>query len=224
MKISILASFIFLLSTTQLITAQSNIDSRGAFSLGARSTLGFFNEGDAISSGVGGQFRIQMSDAINTEWYADYMSSSGTKSGRLDYHIGWSVLYYYLPNNRSSDKKLQPFIEGGHCFDYTQVSVFGKYTKKKKKESKDRWSSAVQLGTGVHINLTDRFDFTSKVQYMSHLGSDIHTYTASDEHTHNGNTVHNDYVGVEEHAGRDLEGHLLVTFSVNYKFADIWKK
>lgn len=221
---SILFYSVFIINASFSISAQTEIDSKGAFSLGARSTLGFFNEGDAISSGVGGQIRLQMSDAINTEWYLDYMSSTADKFGRLDYHIGWSVFYYYLPSNRSFDKTFQPFIEGGHCFDYTQVSAFGKYTASGQVESNDRWSSAVQLGTGTHINLTDRFDFTAKVQYMYHLGSDIHIFSSKDEHTHGNSTTTEEYIGVEEHEGRDLEGHLLVTFSVNYKFADVWKK
>ncbi|MGL4599812.1 MAG: hypothetical protein ACRCYO_19965, partial [Bacteroidia bacterium] len=41
---------------------------------------------------VFGQFRIRLTDRINTEWFADYISTNlNNLASRSDYHIGWSV-------------------------------------------------------------------------------------------------------------------------------------
>jgi hypothetical protein len=48
----------------------------GRFSLGVRSTVSAFNDhpDETIGTGVGGQFWVQLSDRIQTEWYADSLS------------------------------------------------------------------------------------------------------------------------------------------------------
>ena len=177
----------------------------GNFSLGARSTFNFFNEGAAneLGLGTGGQFRMQLNDRINTEWYADFIQTNiQNQVSRTDYHIGWSVFYYLLKNQ---PQFIQPFVEAGHCFDYTNVRRYSD------SESLQRWSAAVQMGSGTHFNLSDRFDFTLKAQYMIHIGSDIHTH------------LEDGILHLEEKKGTDLEGHLLVTASVNYKIARLGK-
>jgi hypothetical protein len=190
---------------------KSELPSAGQFSVGGRNTIGVFNSHGSASYGMGGQFRIRLSDRVNTEWYADYMTSHlDHQVGRTDYHIGWSVLYYYLPQEDMHTPRLAPFIEAGHCFDYTQLTILGSPGYG---QSKQRWSSAVQMGTGTHLNLTNRFDLTFKIQYMLHLGGDIHAH----EH-HPGHYV------IEEHNGFEREGHLLSTLSVNYKIGNLWKK
>ncbi|WP_258543566.1 hypothetical protein [Parvicella tangerina] len=183
----------------------------GMFSLGSRSTLSLFNHyGSGIGTGVGGQFRIQLSDRVNTEWYLDYITSDAQGLiGRKDLHIGWSVFFYYLKNNSSSEKLLQPFFEVGHCFDHTFVNEIGT------DNFLERWSSAAQLGTGLSFNLTPRLDFTSKVQYMIHLGSDIDAEIYDDGHDHH-------HVSLSKNKGVDLEGHFLVTLSMNYKIGQLW--
>ena len=180
---------------------------KGMFSLGARNVISMFSDGEFNHRGLGmgGQFRLRLSDRINTEWYADFANTNILdKAFRTDYHIGWSVFYYLLKEDRPHPRLLQPFMEAGHCFDYTRVVAAGPF------QSLERWSSAVQMGVGSHINFTEKFDFTVKVQYMIHLGSDIDVHLV------------NDVVTLEKHEGVDLEGHILITFSVNYKIGHLW--
>ncbi|UPT65585.1 MAG: hypothetical protein M0D57_13695 [Sphingobacteriales bacterium JAD_PAG50586_3] len=98
-------------------------------------------------------------------------------------------------------------METGHCFDYGGV-----YRNGDKKPSAERWSSAVQVGVGTHYNITPRFDITLKSQYMIHLGTEVH------------GEIRNGQLEIEEHSGGSLQGHLLITLSLNYKIAKIWEK
>ena len=80
----------------------------GTFSLGVRNTFSTF----------GGQFRVQLSNRINTEWFADFINEDiDGLATRNDYHIGWSVMIY--PFNTQT--KVVPYLLAGHCFDYTKV-------------------------------------------------------------------------------------------------------
>lgn len=206
---------IFVISVLSLLIGTSlkaqELSAPGMFSLGSRSTVSLFNHyGSGIGTGMGGQFRIQLSERVNTEWYMDYISSDADGIvGRKDLHIGWSVFYYYLKNNSTSEKLLQPFFEVGHCFDHTFVNEIGT------DNFLERWSSAAQLGTGLSLNLTPRLDFTSKLQYMIHLGSDIDADIYDDGHDHH-------HVTLNKNSGVDLEGHMLITFSMNYKIGKLW--
>lgn len=175
------------------------------FSLGVRNTISLFNSHDVAAFGAGGNFRIQLSDRVNTEWFADFIKSSTQDLGRTDYHIGWSVMYYLL--NPAKTKIVQPYIEAGHCFDYTKLSITSTNI------SKDRWSSAMQMGVGVHFNITERFDVTLKSQYMLHLGGHIHALKDN-----------SGIYQINEHDGFEAEGHLLNTISLNYKIGRIWKR
>lgn len=207
-KLLVLAA---LLVSATLSGSAQEMSAGGMFSLGSRSTLSFFNHhGGGIGTGMGGQFRIQLSERVNTEWYLDYISSQAQDVvGRKDLHIGWSVFFYYLKNNATSEKLLQPFFEIGHCFDHTFVNEIGT------DNFLERWSSAAQVGTGLSFNLTPRLDFTPKVQYMIHLGSDIHAEITDDGHDHH-------HVSLSDNKGVDLEGHLLISLSMNYKIGKLW--
>ena len=108
----------------------------------------------------------------------------------------------------------QPYIEGGHCFDLSKMSVYEGHTVSADTEMGTRFSSAVQLGLGTHLNITDRFDITLKTQYMLHLGKELHAHT----HQHGDQT----HVEIEEGHGAGLEGHLLGTISLNYKIGNLW--
>ncbi len=183
-------------------------DPSGTLSLGGRTTLSLFNEGawGNPGTGTGGHFRIRLSERVNTEWYADFITSTiDGKASRLDHHIGWSVLYYYGSHHENERQNtLKPFLEAGHCFDLSSIraNATGKSVK--------RWSSAVQVGTGVHFLATKRFDITLKSQYMTHLGTNIHTRVTEEE------------VELKKHEGMDLEGHILTTLSVNYRIGHLW--
>lgn len=177
----------------------------GIVSLGMRSTVSMFNghENESNGLGVGGQFRIQFADRVNSDWFFDYLSSDiGDYAERRDYHIGWSVLFY--PLNREKPF-IQPYILAGHCFDYTLIT-----DNLNRSNSTDRWSSAVQGGLGFHLNLTERLDLSFVGQYMLHLGNEI------------GAHFHNGAVEFHEEKGSSMEGHLLFHVGVNYKIADLW--
>jgi len=178
----------------------------GNFSLGLRSTISTFNNGrwGNIGTGVGGQFRLQFSSRLNTEWFADYLTSNvDGQATRQDAHIGWSVMFYPL-NQAGFDQLMKPYVLAGHCFDYTRLKLLdGSNTQD------ERWSAAVQAGVGNHINMTPKLDLTVIAQYMIHLGDDLHV-TPDAEPT------------IEAHRHGTMEGHLLFTLGVNYKFADLW--
>jgi opacity protein-like surface antigen len=176
----------------------------GTFSLGQRTTLSTFNHGgkESPATGIGGQFRVRLSDRVNTEWFADYLPATNELTRREDYHIGWSVMFYPFA---FGSERFVPYVLAGHCFDYT------KYTELADRSNGiDRWSSAIQAGIGTHINLTERLDLSLSSQYMAHLGTDVHAHSF-------GNVV-----TFESHKGGTLEGHLLFTLSVNFKVADLW--
>ena len=177
----------------------------GLMSLGIRSTISAFNDSETnnFGKGVGGQFRIQLSDRINTDWFFDYLTSDiGTVANRTDYHIGWSVLFYpYLKENQL----FKPYVLAGHCFDYSYM-----VDNVDKNNFAERWSSAVQAGIGTHVNITKRIDLSLTSQYMIHLGGHIHPI------------INQNSVSFQNETGVSLEGHLLITVGFNYKLIDLW--
>jgi len=188
----------------------------GMLSLGGRTTVSLFNDhkNEMTGTGVGGQFRLRFSDAVNTDWFFDYITSDILNYAyRTDYHIGWSVLFYpinqldYFRQDGEFKPKFRPYILAGHCFDYSRIeskadaTVYG-----------ERWSSAVQAGLGTHLELSPRFDISLTGQYMIHLGNHIETdydFTTG-------------VLSFNEHKGASLAGHVLVTLSLNYKIAKLW--
>lgn len=180
--------------------------SAGWFSLGGRSTLSTFDS-DGTGLGTGGQFRIQLSNSVNTDWFADYISINISDKIRSEYyHIGWSVLYYPF-DKLKFPKLLQPYILMGHCFDYNVKTII-----QQPSISKTRLGSAVQAGLGTHFNLSERFDISLTTQYMIHLTKEL-------EAEIDGNNV-----SIVEDKNATLEGHLLTTISLNYKLFRLWKK
>lgn len=202
-----ITALLILISSFKL-NAQRTTSEGGQFSLGMRSTSSTFTDAGSPGMGFGGQFRIRMGKRINTDWFADYLTTNLQGLGyRRDGHIGWSVLFY-MTKNPVQPKKFSPFILAGHCFDYTKVYVLNSA------ENADRWSSAVQLGMGSHYNFTERFDVTLMAQYMNHLGGDLHTHI----HEENGAKQ----LEIEKHSEIGLEGHVLITLSLNFRIADLW--
>jgi hypothetical protein len=200
---------VFLLCCSAVFGQQLNLrkGEGGLFSLGVRSTLSGFIGSNVLSSGtgfgLGGQFRIQPAKMVNTDWFFDYITeNAGDLANRTDYHIGWSVLYYPILKPAAFAR---PYILAGHCFDYTKLEENANRTN-----YLERWSSAVQGGIGVHLNLSERLDLSLLGQYMIHLGTDIH------EEYENGQVI------FHEEKGGTLEGHLLFNASINYKIADLW--
>lgn len=204
MRTITLTVFVFLFAHANAQNLPLKNTESGIFSLGSRSTVSLFNENQSsIGMGVGGQFRLQLAPQLNTEWFFDYLTSNVSSTvHRTDFHIGWSVMYYPIKNKSSI---LVPYLAAGHCFDQ---SFF--LANQDESNSLSRFSSAVQFGSGVHVNLSPRIDITVLGQYMVHLGREITP------------TVENSMVSFyyENHSG--LEGHLLLTLGINYKIKDLW--
>jgi opacity protein-like surface antigen len=189
--------------------AQEPLDKEsGYFQLGVRNVVSTFSEDGATGFGYGGQFRIRVLSRLNTDWYADYITTdiSGL-ARREDLHIGWSVLAYPL-NYHTTKGKITPYILAGHCFDYSKITSNndGFYL--------DKISSAVQLGVGAHYNITDRTDISLTAQYMMHMGKDIHAHILD----HDGEK----HVHIEKTQVRGIEGHMLINVSLNVRLFDMW--
>ncbi len=188
----------------------------GQFSLGVRSTASLFSgDGNGIGTGAGGQFRIRFYDFLNSEWFADYITSDvGGIGTRTDFHIGWSVMFY-LPKQKPFKKyRPKPYFLAGHCFDYTRVQGNNPFYQVGYAAS--RWSSAIQSGLGMHIPFSERVDLSFSAQYMFHLGKEL----VSEERTAaNGDAFL--HVEEDDHAG--LDGHLFLTCSLNIRIADLWR-
>jgi opacity protein-like surface antigen len=202
-KITFILLFVPFLSYAQPMNYKGN--QGGTVSLGVRSTVSGFNShhDEGVGTGIGGQFRIQFADRVNSDWFFDYMKSDiGDYASRTDYHIGWSVLYYLRKNPTPI---VRPYLLAGHCFDYTYMVANNDRTN-----YAERWSSAVQAGAGVHFNITERLDLSVVGQYMMHLGNEVGA------HTHDG------VVDFHDHQGTSMEGHLLFHVGINYKIADLW--
>lgn len=177
----------------------------GILSIGFRTTGSAFNShhDESMGLGSGAQFRIQFADKVNSDWFFDYIKSDiGDFAGRTDYHIGWSVLYYL---RKDPAPLIQPYILAGHCFDYTHMVA-----NNDRSNYIERWSSAVQGGAGVHVNLSERLDLSLVAQYMMHLGNEV------------GAENHNGIVDFHEETGASMEGHMLFHVGINYKLADLW--
>lgn len=202
MRAVILSLFVFVAAGSF-----SQVNNKGWFSLGARSTISSFSH-DGLGLGTGGQFRIQFSNQVNTDWFADFISINLDDKVKSDYyHIGWSVLFYPF-SQKEFNTKVTPYFLAGHCFDYNR-----KMEIRNTANMKDRWGSAVQAGIGAHFNLTERFDVSLTTQYMMHFTNEI-------EYQEENGAV----VFAEHGHSNALEGHLLTTLSLNYKIAKLWGK
>ena len=205
MRKFIVVSIFFISSLVNAQDIQLKNNQGGLLSLGVRSTISAFNDSKTnnFGKGIGGQFRLQLSERVNTDWFFDYLTSDiGSVAHRTDYHIGWSVLFYpYLKENQL----IKPYIVAGHCFDYSYMAE-----NSDKNNSAKRWSSAVQAGIGTHINLSKRMDLSLTSQYMIHLGNHIHPVISSNS------------IVFQNEGGISLEGHLLLTVGLNYKLIDLW--
>lgn len=206
--------FLKLLAVTLIplsaFSQESSNSKIGKFELGIRNTISTFGSSGNVGYGFGGQFRVRVTNRINTEWFADYITEDiEGLAKRTDHHIGWSVMFYPLnPEN----KRVIPYLLGGHCFDYTKISPTYSTTNSIQQQEKSRLSSATQVGIGTHIYLTDQFNISGSAQYMIHLGEDIHTEIHREnghEEIHIDNGEHSSSIGIE--------GHVLFTISLNFK-------
>jgi hypothetical protein len=191
---------------------KENYLEKGQFSAGMRTTTSLFGHDQIPGLGVGGQMRWQFLDYINTEWFADWITIDLDGAGtRNNAHIGWSVLFYPKQFGRFT-----PYAIAGHCFDYAKVTPLSTEYIDRSSDVITRWSSAIQAGLGSHLFLNDRFDVSMSAQYMLHLGNHL-DYEIQETTT--GNYLE---TGAGDHQAAGLEGHILLTFSLNYRIADLW--
>ncbi|MFB6306866.1 MAG: hypothetical protein ABEH43_07755 [Flavobacteriales bacterium] len=207
--LSRLLAFAFLFLTGLPLLAQSDgDDDKGwGLELGVRNTFSVFGD-ESLSPGFGGQFRIRPSDRLNTEWYLDYIKSDIDGLGsRRTLHIGWSVMFY--PWKVPEEQLIEPYLLAGHCFDHAKVNPV-QVSPEIDPATQERWSSALQLGIGSHFRVSERADFSLSAQYMTHLGNELDV----EKKEQNGRQ----YIEpVQKKKELSLEGHLLVTLSMNVK-------
>ena len=215
MKIKTFLFFFIVLLTPCLLKSQGlNIHEPGKIELGMRSTISAFSDDKVAGIGTGGQFRIMLAKRLNTEWFADFLQSELKHLGkRNSAHIGWSVMFYL----KDKPKIFDPYLIAGHCFDFTKVTPYNNINDNRSGDVKKRWSSAAQIGFGNHFHVSDHFNITTSVQYMLHLGNNIEANIIQKNNT--------DYLEVKYlKSGNNLtlEGHLLITLSLNLRIADLW--
>ena len=220
MKRTILTSVCLLILATLSYGQESNEEKtekksyleKGQFSVGMRTTTSLFGHDNIPGLGVGGQMRWQFFDFMNTEWFADWITIDLDGAGtRNNAHIGWSVMFYPKQFGRFT-----PYAIAGHCFDYAKVIPLSTPYDDRSDDIVTRWSSAVQMGLGSHFFLSDRFDISLAAQYMLHLGKHLE-YEIQD--TPSGGK----YLSTDDHSGgAGMEGHILITASLNIRIADLW--
>lgn len=211
MKKGIALIICILLNLAAFAGSKDTLRGAGDFSLGMRNNISAFADAGSLGMGAGGQFRIRLAKHINTDWFADYITTNIQNLGyRRDGHIGWSVLFY-LDKDPLMVGKITPYVLAGHCFDYTKV-----YSEWPGVSPAERWSSAIQGGAGMHYNITSRFDVSLLAQYMLHLGTHVETTVSTDE------ASGQKYLDVKKLTGSSTEGHLLITLSVNYCLGHLW--
>lgn len=193
-------------------SAENPYVQKGQFSMGMRQTTSLFGHDSNPGLGVGGQMRWQIFDFLSTEWFADWITIDLNGAGtRNNSHIGWSVMFYPVRKGR-----VIPYAVAGHCFDFAKVTPLSTPYIDRSSDVITRWSSAIQGGLGSHFYLTDRFDVSLSAQYMLHLGDHL-DYDLT-------NTPSGYYLQTHDQSAGEaaLEGHLLITASLNFKIADLW--
>lgn len=187
------------------IHAQNNVSQShsGDFSIGVRSSLGFVYEKDwdRLAFGSGGHFRIRFSEAVNSEWFIDYLQGDLDDYGkRTDIHIGWSVMYYPIKKQQF----IQPYILAGHCFEFLKLEENANF-----ENYVTRYSASVQAGSGIHFHISPRADFSFEAQYMMHFGTNI-------------DINQEPKLVFTKPGGLTLQDHVLLSVSLNYNLFDLW--
>lgn len=193
----------------QEVKKQRHVQS-GYFSVTRRTSWSMWglNQWKLTGLGLGTAFRIQFSQRLNSEWYADYIKTHYKgKVYRGDRHLTNTLMYYFRKLD-TFKYKFHPFITTSvFCLDITKVEEVGPGG-----QSLQRFSFSQQFGAGTHFFFTERFDISIYAQYYNHLGNDIHI------EEHDDGTLHME--AVKERIS--LEGHMFLVFSVGYRIGDLW--
>ena len=178
----------------------------GVFSVGIRTGIVLSNShpGWNVGQGWGIQTRIMATKQINTEWYFDFFHGGyGDEAVRTDGHIGALVFLY--PQRRL--QRVAPFLAIGPNADYVKLR-----DRENEENFDSRWSMAMQTGIGMHVHLTWRSDLTIMPSYMLHFGNEVKLQLDD------GASV------MLPQEGSGADGHFLITVSMSYKIADLWKR
>ncbi|MFT6727769.1 MAG: hypothetical protein ACI9RU_001122 [Litorivivens sp.] len=194
----------------------------GEVEIGIRSTLSVFDEEFNPGLGYGGQLRFRAGKRIQTEWYADFIKTDVPNFGhRETVHVGWSVLLYPF-NTISVKSSAVPYLLAGHCFDYAKLEENHFPSTAERHEhnyvNEERLSSAVQMGMGSHFYLADNFNLSVSAQYMYHIGNEL-TLRSGEKGLDSG---HDHLFGNKPNVL--LEGHVLVTASLNFYITDLVRR
>lgn len=194
--------------TNPLLAQDAPAYKGGSIGLGLRTTGNYFLDNNLAGLGAGGQFKVGFSPRVNTEWFFDYIQSSGpNESFRRDYHIGWSV-QFAMNKAGFGRQRITPYLLGGQCFDLTEVGFTG-YNK-----SPLIFSAAAQVGAGISTFVLPRVELNLQTQYMVHLSKDIHL---EEEPVAGAANYHIDQ-------GLNFQGHLLLNASMNFYFLQLWNR
>lgn len=206
-SLSLIIGLIIFILVPKISNAQDRQLQAGRFGLGMRNTVNLWSENKMIGLGSGGQFKLAFSPKVNTEFFADYISSKGQyNSFRKDYHIGWAV-QFALAKEGFGSRPIVPYLMAGQCFDLTRVGILGG-TK-----SPLVFSAAVQGGAGISAFVHPLMEFNFQLQYMMHMTQHVHL--SFDE---------NQVGSTEVEKGASAEGHLLASLTYSVYFLRLWSK
>ncbi len=216
-----LSLFLVLLMSYNFSFAQdeSILINPGSAGIGMRTTASIFLGDNASGTGTGGQAKILFARRVNSEWFADYMNSSvGINGYRKDIHIGWSVQFAVNKGGYQTRKPI-PFVEAGQCFDWTTVGFVKNISSENAiPQTAERnhpvFSAATQAGGGVSIFPVSRLELCAEVQYMIHLGKDVHLEFGENNYAFE----------INESKGTSFDGHILGTLSISWYLIQPQKK
>jgi hypothetical protein len=202
--------FALLLTAMTIPGMAQNTLQGGRFGVGMRNTVNLWNENKMVGLGAGGQFKLAFSPRVNTDFFADIITSRGEAlTYRKDYHIGWGV-QFALPKSGFGSHRIVPYLMAGQCFDLTKVGF------QMNTESPLIFSAAVQGGGGISSFVHRSVELNLQLQYMMHLTQHVDlTYEIVQGQLE---------TGYEIEKGASAEGHLLATFSMTFYFLQLWKK
>ncbi len=191
----------------------------GSAGIGMRTSSSVFLGDNAAGFGAGGQIKILFSNRVNSEWFLDYMNSSAGLNGyRKDTHIGWSVQFAVNKGGYQTRMPV-PFVEAGQCFDWTTVGfVKNNSSENAMPQTSVRnqpvFSAATQAGAGVAWFPISRLELNAQVQYMIHLGKDVHLEFDDDNYAYE----------ISQSKGTSFDGHILGTISISWYLIQPQKK
>ncbi len=200
---------LLLLTLPYLLMAQKPMKVKytkaGIFSLGMRLPFGFASSPGVlnVAQGLGIESRIQLGKHYNSEYYGDYLLSKfGDSAVRSTGHIGASFLLY--PQDKL--RRVQPFVFVGPDANFEKIRQ-----QTNAANAASRWNFAAHAGLGMHLNVSWRSDITLSSAYMLHFGKKIDIQSLEDE-------------SVFLTQGNGIDGHLLLTISMNFKIVGLWKR